>query len=115
YRNALSAPDQAIVGCANVEAAAADRRIFDCSSRCSAVAHSGGTPQSALFLFWVSRRSGGVPRLSLVLFHQRTDPSLPQSSLSARLQYGTESLVLALPLSVAFSVERVLPCHRQVF
>ena len=115
YRIALSFPDQAVVCRSNLEEATAAQRVFHSSSRGSTLAHSGCAPQSALFLFWVPRRPRGIPRLSLVLFHQRTGSSLPQSALSARLQYRPSSLVLALPLSVALSMERVLPHRRQTF
>src|SRR6266404_661894 len=44
----------------------------------------------------------------MVLFHQRTGSSLSESALSARLQYGSATLVLAVPLSLAISMERLL-------
>src|SRR6266446_3546439 len=51
----------------------------------------------------------------MVLFHQRTGASLPESALSARLQYSSATLVLAVPLSLAISMERLLSRDRQTF
>jgi len=59
-----------------------------------------------------AQRSGPIPRLSLVLFHQRAGSAIPQLALSSRLQYGPSAVVLAPPFSLAIPVERVLPCHR---
>src|SRR6266404_6038814 len=44
----------------------------------------------------------------MVLFHQRTGSSLSESALSARLQYGSATLVLAVSLSLAISMELLL-------
>ena len=65
--------------------------------------------------FSLSMHSGPrrVSRLPVVLLHQRATAALPEPALSARLQHGSASLVLALPPGVAVSVERVPPGDRQ--
>src|SRR5436305_12117061 len=50
-----------------------------------------------------------IPRLLLVLLHQRSTFALSEHALPAGLQHGAAALVLAVSLGVALSLERLYP------
>ncbi len=74
---------------------------------CRSVACSCNVAQSALLRPDFPQRSRRVPRLLLVLLHERAGAALLEPSLSARLQHRAAPLVLAAASGLAISVERV--------
>ena len=61
------------------------------------------------FDFTMHSESGLVPRVLLVLLHQRARAAVSEPALSARLQHRAAGLVLAVSPAVAVPVERVFP------
>ena len=59
------------------------------------------------FVFDLKSLPGRIPRVPLVLLHQRATASLPEPALSARLRHGASPLLLAVSLDLALSVERL--------
>ncbi len=81
----LSGVDEATAGEANVaEAAAVLGDPVDAGNRC-AVARAGNDPQSAVFRFHDAQREGLVPRVLLVLFHERACAAVLEPTLPAGL------------------------------
>src|SRR5215472_425008 len=95
-------------------ASAYQRFVHHPAHRC-ALARSGHVAQSARFLFLFPQRAWRISRLPVVLFHQRAAFALSEPALPAGLRYRAAVVVLALSPSVAFSLERILPCPRQTF
>src|SRR6266403_4895477 len=109
----LSSSHQGTVCSPHVETTETDQRTFHCAPDCRAMAHSGHVAQSAVFCLDASQRAGGVSRVSVVLFHQRTVAAISEPALSAGLQHGAAALFLAASFSVAVSVERLFSRDRQ--
>ncbi len=61
-----------------------------------------------LFRFHHAQRARRIPRLPVVLFHERAGAAVPEPALSARLQHRAARLVLAVPPALAVPLERVL-------
>src|SRR6266853_3124673 len=109
----LSFPHQTVFCAAHLAAAAAHQRILHRAFDCRTLAHPGDTPEPSALLARAPQWPGRIPWLPVVLLHQQATTSLPQSALSARLQYRPANLVLAFPFALAFSVERLFPSNRK--
>src|SRR5271154_160812 len=92
---------------AGVETASAAPRPRHHPIDCSAVAYSRHASESTLLQLYDEERCGRIPRFSLVFLHQRTTPSVPQPSLSARLQHGAAPLFLVAQPGLALPLERI--------
>ena len=108
-RAAVPGLHQADRGARCVESfASVSRRSDRARDRC-AVAPARDFAESAVFRSDDAQRTGRVPRLLLVLLHQRALAAVPQPPLSARLQHRSPPLLLAVPPAVAVPLERLLP------
>ena len=80
-----------------------------------ALARAGDAAQSAVLRLHDAQRARRVPRLPVVLLHQRAVAALPEPALSARLQHRAAALFLAVSPGMAISVERVFSRCSQAF
>src|ERR1019366_2982536 len=99
HATVAAAPDlDAIEAAFGNSALSADRR---------AVARAGNDSESAVSRFHDAQRAGLLPRLFLVLFHQRAPAAVSEHALPARLQHGAAALLLAVSPALAVPVERL--------
>ena len=79
------------------------------------MARAGYVAQSPLFRLYVPFRPGAIPRIPVVLLHERTGVAVPESALSARLQHGAPPIFLAISPDLVVSLERVFPGSGEAF
>src|SRR5580704_10775027 len=108
WRNfALPRSDEAAFLMGRVEEIALGFRCRDLSGDRRSLAHSGDVADAAVPRLHDAQRSWGVPRLFLVLLHERARLAFSESSLPARLQHRPPARILATALGVAIPVERI--------
>src|SRR5689334_7394313 len=100
---AVSRADPTVVCAEDMEAAAADRRDRAVFGYRGAVACPRDPAQSAVFRLHDAQRERVVPRIFLVLFHQRARAAISESAVSARLQHRTAAVLLVVPPVVVLS------------
>src|SRR5665213_3573803 len=69
----------------DLEAASSIQRLLDRAADRGSLARSGDAAEPTLFCLHFAQRSRGIPRISLVLFHQRAVAPVSEPALSARL------------------------------
>src|SRR5262249_30212072 len=74
-----------------------------------ALARAGDAEKPALLRPDDAQRKRVLPRVLLVLLHQRARAAVPEPALSAGLQHGAPALFLAVPPTVVLPVVAVFP------
>ena len=111
----LSARHTPVLRGEDLEAAASGERPGDHSADRRALARAGHAAQSAVFRLGVPERSRPIPRVPVVLLHQRAAAAVSEPALSARLQHRAARVLLALASGLAVSLERLLRRRRPGF
>src|SRR5580658_616240 len=98
-----------------METPARDERSARRYSDCGSLVRAGNVAKPSLFRLYNARRTRAVSRFFLVLLYQRAASAFSEFALSARLQHGSASLLLAVALCMAVSLERLLPSRCEAF